>query len=385
MKLNRNKLVVVVASLLVPTLGGAIAFHNMHSEEIHHKLPNVLKLQTEPLNPNGTELLVRAYQVSTSTHANCVTQTFTGTLQPRFLASVGFRVAGKISERKVEVGQSVKKGQLLFRLDPADLDLQLRVAEADQISAKSLLRQAKAEESRSARLVPSGTVSQSDYDLTLAARDVALSRVDAAERRLLMAMNQREYCDLVADENGMVTAIHAEVGQVVNIGQPVLQLMHGEELEAVVNLPENLVEEAKRLEADASFWSRPGLQVRAELREVASMADPISRTYDAKFKLAERVRDLAIGMTVSIRLSDHRDEGLAVPLTSISSNNGQPIVWRLVSQGKSHRVEAVPVEVLRYRTDTANIKGALRDGDRIASAGVQRIDENTRVRIWEAR
>jgi membrane fusion protein, multidrug efflux system len=385
MKFMRRKVVGIVAAIAVISVGGAFAYHNLQSKEwlgpVSHSKPETAP--GEKLNPNGSELVVRAYLIEADSQARRAMHTFTGTLQPRYLASVGFRVSGKISERTVELGQHVRKGQVLFRLDPDDSELQLRVAEADQVSAMSMLKQATAEEARLIQLRASGSVSQSDYDLALSSRDVAIARVDGAARRLTLAKNQRTYFDLIADSDGLVTSIQAEAGQVVAVGQPVLQIMQNDELEVVVSLPEGLVGEVRNLSAIATLWSRSELKLRAELRELSPIADSASRTYDAKFRLLDQAKDLAIGMTASIQLSDPKESGITVPLTSISSRNDQPIVWRI--EPHTGKVEAISVEVIEYRSDTAIIRGELQQGDRIVSAGVQRIDENVKVRVWETR
>ena len=389
MKQRKRKIAGIAALVVATTLGGAFAYHSLHSEADEHVA--AYELSGHPkLNPNGSELVVRTFQIGSAgaIASRGASQTFTGSLQPRYMASVGFRVAGKISERKVEIGQRIRKGQVLFRLDPEDTELQLHVAEADENSAQSLFVQASAEERRLAQLRSSGSVSQSDYDLAVATRDVAAARVESAKRRLTLAKNQRAYFDLTADSDGLITAISAEAGQVVNIGQPVLQVMQNSELEAVVSLPEGLVPDVRRLCATATFWSRPGLELQAELRELSPMADPVSRTFDARFKLLESASDLSIGMTVSIRLSDDTSNGIAVPLTSISGRNQHPIVWRLRREkggADSARVEAVSIDVVQYKSDYAIVHGDLKVGDDIVSAGVQRIDENAIVRIWEVK
>jgi len=246
----------------------------------------------------------------------------------------------------------------------------------------SLLKQASAEEIRLDQLRASRSVSQSDYDLALSSRDVAKARLDSSNRRLELARNQRTYCDLMADSDGLVTSIQAETGQVVTIGQPVLQLTQSGELEAIVSLPEGLVSDVKSLTAIASLWSRPDLKLAAELRELSPIADPLSRTYDARFRLLETAPDLAIGMTVSIQLSQSKSDGISIPLTAIASRNDKPIVWRIESTG---HVEAISIEVLSYRTESAHVQGLLHSGDLIVSAGVQRVDENSRVHVWEAK
>jgi RND family efflux transporter MFP subunit len=377
----RRKRVLGIAALTVATsIGGAFAFHNLYSETATDAKHPAAHGSSLSLNPNGSELVVRAFTIAQG--ANCASHSFTGTLQPRYQSLVGFRISGKIASRHVELGERVKKGQVLFKLNPDDADLQLRVAEADQVSADSLFKQTSAEALRLAQLRTSGSVSLSDYDLAIAGRDVAKARLDAADRRLELAKNQRTYCDLVADSDGLVTALQAESGQVVNVGQPVLQIMHSDEMEVIVNLPEGLVSIVKGLEAHATFWSRPDVRLRAELRELSPVADPLSRTYDARFRLLESAPDLAIGMTASILLDNHAEDGTSVPLASISSRDGSPIVWRIIENGK---VEPIAVEIVQYRSDVAIVRGNLNPSDRIVSAGVQRIDENATVRVWESK
>ena len=383
MKPNQSRIAGIAIALFVVSIGGALAYNNFRSAPAKNDLVHLKNTASgfEKLNPNGSELVVRAHVVEANINTRSTAHTFTGTLQPRYLASVGFRVAGKISERLVELGQRIQKGQVLFRLDPADAELQLRVAEADQVSATSMLTQTAAEEKRLIQLRTSNAVSQSDYDLALAGRDVALARLDAANRRLTLAKNQRTYFDLVADSDGLVTSINAEAGQVVNVGQPVLQIMQRDELEAVVSLPEGMVGQVRKLDATALFWSHPGLVLRAELRELSPMADPVSRMYDAKFRVLDSTADLSMGMTASIQLTDETVRGISVPLTSIAVRSSEPIVWRI--QTSTGRVEAVPIQVLEYRSDRAVVLGELRTGDQIVSAGIQRIDENALVRVWE--
>jgi len=383
MKFSKRKILLVAILVVVTSIGAAFAYHNLQSETNRDASPPTIDSTFPRLNPNGSELVVRAFVIQTDFGSAGAKHAFTGTLQPRYQTSVAFRVAGKIAERKVEVGQRVKKGDVLFRLDPEDIELQLRVAEAEEVSAQSLLKQSTAEEVRLRQLRTTGSVSQSDYELGLANRDVAKARVDAAKRRLELATNQQSYCELIADSDGLITSLQAEAGQVVNVGQAVLLLMQTDELEAKVSLPENLVTDVKKLRATATFWSKAGLELRAELRELSPMADPISRTFDARFKLVDSDPDLAIGMTVSILLSNTADEGLCIPITSIASRNDLPIVWRI--EPLSGRVEAVSVEVLQYRNGTVVVRGPFQSGDRIVSAGVQRLDENSRVRVWEAK
>ena len=380
--MSRSRAIIgIVVTITVTGIGGAFAFHNLQQGDVSSAPESnderVASLAT--LKPNGAELVVRTFTIgSDGDHEKEVT--FTGTLQPRYTASIGFRLAGKIQERKIELGQRIQKGDLLFRLDPEDVELQLRVAEADHVSAKSLLTQAIAEERRQSQLRSSGSSSQSEHDLATATLAVASARLDSASRRLKLANNQRSYCDLVADSDGLVLALQAEAGQVVNIGQPVLQVMQKSELEAVVNLPEGFESELRKSKATVRFWSRKNIELRAELRELSPVADPTSRTYDAKFRLLETADELTIGMTATVALHEQDSDGIEVPLTSISKRDNTAVVWRVI---EGNRVEAVPIELVQYKSETAIVRGPLVSGNQIVSAGVQRIDENVTVRVWE--
>ncbi len=329
---------------------------------------------------NGTELLVRAYRIPDRNARVGSQRTFSGTLQARYQSLLGFRVAGKIVERHVEVGDRVEKGQVLFRLDPTDFDLQIQVAESDLQAAKSQLVQIEAEERRLADLRQTRSTSQSDYDLALAARDTARARLRAAENRWSMAKNQRDYAELIADQDGLVTRIMAEIGQVVSPGQPVVHWVHGSELEAVVSIPESMQHMLDQRHATIRFWSRPELSVKGLLREVSPVADPLSRTYDARFTLIDPPSDLALGLTATVIIEQADTDGISVPMGAIAQGETSPIVWRILKDGS---VERVPVEILKYGSQQAMVKGALEPDDQIVSAGVQRIDAQCRVRVWQ--
>ena len=276
-----------------------------------------------PRSINGTDLMVRAYKIPDPSESRLGQRSFSGTLQARYQSLLGFRVAGKIIHRGVEVGDRVKKGQILFRLDPTDYDLQLQVAQADLEAAKSQLVQIEAEEGRLADLRKTRSTSQSDYDLAVSLRDTARSRLQAAGNRETLAKNQRQYADLIADQDGLVTRLMAEVGQVISPGQPVGQWVHGTELEALVSVPESMQQALSQSKASVEFWSMPGVSVPCTLREISPIADPASRTYDAKFTLVDPPKVPRI----SDRMADcGRWEGPSRP-------GGDSQVWKPIRHG----------------------------------------------------
>jgi RND family efflux transporter MFP subunit len=377
MRILKKRIATAATILGIAAAGAAFAYHNFGHNGEHEAA------KFEPtLALNGTEIVVRAFRIESDSQMQGSTNGFTGTLEPRYQTQIGFRVAGKIASRHVEVGDRVRAGDVLFRLDPTDYDLQLRVAESELVSAKSLIAQTFAEEQRLRNLRTTGAVSQSEYDLGLASRDVAAARVDSAEKRLELAKNQRDYCELKADTNGLIVSISGEAGQVVNIGQSIAQIAKGTELEAVVNIPENRVSDIKSLSSRIRFWSHPDLEIASELRELSPIADPISRTYAARFRLLSDSPLLSIGMTATVHLSAYEAAGVCIPITSITNQGDRASVWKIDDTGS---VSACPVDVVQYRDNTVIVRGPLHAGDQIVSAGVQRVDENVRVRVWNAK
>jgi RND family efflux transporter MFP subunit len=329
---------------------------------------------------NGTEVLVRAYTVPDPNQVRRSERSLAGTLQPRYQSPLGFRIGGKVVARHVETGARVVQGQLLMQLDPEDSGLQWEIAHSDWIAARSQLGQAEAEEKRLRLLLQTSSVSDSEYDIAVAARDTAQARLDAAERRKQLADNQKSYCELKADHDGLVTAVLAEIGQVVAAGQPVIQWMQGEELEAVVSVPESMQRDVSSLDAEITFWSRSGLRLSGKLRELSPIANPQSRTYDARFQLLNPPPDLALGMTATVHLLSADSSGIPIPMSAIVDRDGQPSVWKIAADGA---LQSLPIGIVRYDTDFAIVQGDLRQGDTLVSAGVQRLDAACKVRVWK--
>src|SRR5437762_2894506 len=163
---------------------------------------------------------------------------FVGVVRARYETDVGFRVAGKITTRVINVGDRVRAGDVIARVDPQDLRLQVQSAQAELSAATSNLAQAAADELRFASLKSRGYAAIADYDRKKAAKDEAEGRLERAQRALDLARNQLAYAELRADADGVITATLAEPGQVVAVGQPVVRLAHHGGADAVVALPE---------------------------------------------------------------------------------------------------------------------------------------------------
>ncbi len=217
-------------------------------------------------------------------------RSFVGTIKPRIETDMGFRVPGKVAKRLVEVGQTVDIGQPLATLDEIDLKLQAEQAVAEFTAATGVVAQAVAAETRAKELRAKGWTTDAQMDSARAAADEARARLNRAERSVDLTKNSLSYATLAADARGVVTATLIEPGQVVAAGQTAIRVARFAEKEAVVAIPETLVERAKTGSATVTLWSEPNRKYAAKLREISPSADPSDPHLSRQILAARRWR-----------------------------------------------------------------------------------------------
>jgi RND family efflux transporter MFP subunit len=305
---------------------------------------------------------------------------FVGVVRARHETDLGFRVAGKIMTRTVNVGDRVHAGDVVAQLDPQDLDLQVESAQAELAAATSNLADAAAEEARYANLKTRGAVAIADYDHKKAAKEEAVGRLERARRALDLAANQRAYAQLRIDVDGVITATLAEPGQVVALGQPVARLAHHGELEAMVALPETWLGDARKADATVQLWSDPDRSFAAHLRELSPQADATTRTYAARFTIENPRDTVALGMTATVKLSHASAQVAKLPLSAILNRGTGPAVYLVDDSGA---LELRPVTVAAFTENVAQVSAGIADGDRVVTLGVQKLVAGTQVRAVE--
>ncbi len=217
-----------------------------------------------------------------------------GEVRPRIESRLGFRVPGKIISRKVELGTQVKKGQLLMQLDPQDLALAQAQAKAGLTAAQSNRDLAATEFKRYQDLRNKNYVSAAVLDGKEVAYKAAQASFEQAQAAYKNQSNQAGYSSLLADADGVITGIDAEVGQVVAAGTPVARIAQGRDMDVVIGIPEDKINQIKSIsEIKVKLWANPGQLIDAKLRELSPLADPASRTYLAKIALPEQKADAA--------------------------------------------------------------------------------------------
>ncbi|MBB5883234.1 efflux RND transporter periplasmic adaptor subunit [Xanthomonas sp. LMG 8992] len=304
---------------------------------------------------------------------------FSGVVAARIQSDLGFRVSGKVLERLVDTGQTVKRGQPLMRMDPVDLGLQARAQQQAVAAAKARARQTAEDEVRYRDLVAEGAVSASAYAQIRAAADAAQAQLKAAEAQADVATNASGYALLRADADGVVVATLAEPGQVVSAGQPVVRLARAGQREAVVQLPETL-RPALGSSAQATLYGNRQATVPATLRQLSDASDPATRTYEARYVLGGALAQAPLGATVSVQLSGHADapSALQVPIGALFDAGKGPGVWAV--EGTPARAVWRPVRVLGVADDVLQVTGKLQTGDRVVALGAHLLRDGEIVR-----
>jgi membrane fusion protein, multidrug efflux system len=327
---------------------------------------------------------VKVFRVDT-TSAGSVTP-YAGEVRARFETTLSFRVAGKILARPVEIGDRVRKGQLLAKLDKSDFQLAVQTLKAQLKSAVADRDFAKDDLTRYRELLDQKVISNPDFDRHQTAYTNAQERVTALEAQLKQTLNQLQYTELSADREGVITALEVENGQVVAAGQPVVKLAQLDEKEIHFDIPEQRISEIKNHQTVAvTLLSDNTHQFNAKIREISASADPASRTYRAKATLLDGQQAAHLGMTATVWLTSDKAERIAVPLSAVFTSQSLPKqqqVW-LIDEANS-TVKAIPVQLGKALPDELISIEGLQPGQLIVSAGGQRLKEGQPVRLTES-
>ena len=305
---------------------------------------------------------------------------YSGSVRSRTETNLGFRINGKIIERNVDIGDRVKPGDVLARVDANDYELAVRSAEAALMAANKQVETTELTRKRAEQLFAKNFASKSQLEAQTLAYEQAVSSRDAAASTLEQAKNQVVYTDLTSNLNGIVTAINADVGQVVGTGTPVVTVAVDGEKEVQIAVPETDIAQFSIGKAvQARFWSDAALVLQGTVREVSGSADAQSRTFAVRVSLPGDPRVL-LGMTATVEATvDNASPSISIPLSALAQKDGQSVVW-LVDRGAG-TVHSRPVKVADFSDDGVRLADGLRPGDVVVSAGTQFMSEDMKVKL----
>ncbi|MBX4895888.1 efflux RND transporter periplasmic adaptor subunit [Rhizobium bangladeshense] len=305
---------------------------------------------------------------------------YSGSVKARTEMNLGFRVAGKITERLVDIGDRVISGDVLARVDATDYQLAVKTAEANLAAAERGVETADLANKRAEQLFDKSVAPKSQLEQAALSHDQAVSQRDAALSALDQAKNQVSYTELKAGQSGIVTSINADIGQVVGSGSPVVTVAVDGEKEVQIAVPENDIAEFKPGKTvKASFWADDGLVLDGKVREVSGSADQQSRTFAVRVSLPNDPRVL-LGMTATIEANVNNGSSyVSIPLSALAEKDGKQMVWTV--DRDTATVHGRAIKVADFTGDGVHVTEGLDSGDLIVAAGTQFMSENLKVKV----
>jgi len=314
------------------------------------------------------------------------TDRYFGSVQARYEVDQAFRVGGKVVSRKVDVGQKVRQGGVIAVLDDTDYKLAVEAAQQQLAAAQAQARQAESDRQRLNALKSDGSVSPSDDEKAQSMAQTTRATAEADARKLDLARNRLEYTALRASQDGVITSMKFEVGQVVAEGQPIVSIAKDVEPEIVVNVPEDQLSAFKAARYKAVLTSAPDQAFEVVLRELAPQAASTTRTFRARLRPATpRALPLGASARLVVERAAADAAAAAIPASAITQNKGQPAVWvvRRVGTEPVGTVDLTNVVVHQYRNDDVLISGP-KAGELVVIAGVQKMAPGLKVALTGA-
>ncbi len=306
-----------------------------------------------------------------------------GEVRPRIESKLGFQVAGRITSRRVEVGQRVAAGEVLATLDAADYKLSAAASSAQLLSAQVDRDQQRTDYKRFADLHRQGFISAADLERRKSQLDAAEAKYTQSAAQANVSDNQETYATLTAAQPGVVTGVDAEVGQVVAAGQSVIRIAQTSEKEVAIAIPENRLEALRQIrDVRVSLWAGGG-ELQGRVREIAPIADPATRTYPARITLLAAPASVALGMTATVTFEAPLPTPIiALPMQALLRENNATYVWLLDSASMTVRRSAI--ELATVSGNDLVIARGVQPGDRVITAGVHLLKDGQKVKLVES-
>jgi RND family efflux transporter MFP subunit len=295
-------------------------------------------------------------------------------------ASLGFRIAGRILENNLKLGDRVEPGQVLARLEPQNEMNALRSAKANLAAARGELTRARNHFERQEFLLARDVVSRATFDDAQQQLQTARSQVDAAEAQLKAAHDLVSFTELKADAPGTVTATGPRAGEVVQAGQMIVKLARRDGRDAVFDVPAQVIRAAPAdPEIAVSLTSDPAVAAAGRIREVAPQANPVTRTFEVKVGLTDPPDAMRLGATVSGRMQTDAAAVIEIPASALIKSAGQPAVW--IVDPASLTVSMRNIDVQRHDPSTVAVSEGLAAGDIVVTAGVRSLHPGQKIRV----
>ncbi|MGE8102057.1 efflux RND transporter periplasmic adaptor subunit [Allorhizobium sp. NPDC080224] len=314
-----------------------------------------------------------------ATVSDVVTVSGTGEVKPRVESVLSFKVSGRVIARDVEVGDRVKVGQVLARLDPTEQKADLTAAEAAIRARQATLRTAESYLNRRRTLTQTGALPQQQLDEAIQQYDSAVNDLDAAQANLASVQESLAQTELKADADGLITAVSIEPGEVVQPSSAAFELAHDGELDAVFNVDESaLTRDAQPESVEVALVDRPDIRAVARIQEISPSVDRKLGTVRLKLSITDPPPEITLGSAIVAYAKLSEVGRISIPSESLTSDNGKPAVF--VVDPATEAVETRQIEVLRYDADRIIVANGLEPGDQFVVEGAQFLYPKQKVR-----
>jgi RND family efflux transporter MFP subunit len=308
------------------------------------------------------------------------TVTYTGRIQAEADTRLAFRIAGRIIERSVNVGDGVEPAQLVAKLEPQDEMNALRSAQANLLAAQARSAQAVSNLERQRTLLASHATPRAQFEQAQQEQDTSRAQIDIAKAQLKAAEDRLSYTELKADSAGVVTATGAEPGEVVQAGQMIVRVALSGGRDAVFDVPGALLRAAPSDPLiTVSLTDASGVTVTGRVREVSPQADPITGTFEVKVGLTNPPKEMRLGSIVAGRLKLDATPVMEIPASALTDLDQRPAVW--IVDASSMTVSMRNVDLLRQNAATVAVSKGLDSGEIVVTAGVQALHPGQKVRL----
>jgi RND family efflux transporter MFP subunit len=307
----------------------------------------------------------------------------TGTVQAQSEINLAFRIDGRMTERLAQVGDTLRPGQLVARLDPQNEQSTLQAARAQLSAAQARLSEASNNYTRFKELVAENAVSRASFEQAESALRAAESQVESAQTQVTLSTNRLDYTRLVSDVAGVVTATGAEPGEVVGPGRMIVQVAREGARDAVFDVPPR-IKDATQANAPitVTLVADPTVSAAATVREVAPRADPVTGTFRVRVRLVNPPPAMRLGSTVTGRVALARAPAIEVPPSAVTRKDRQASVF--VVDARTGTVAPRPIEIRSSDPNRVEVASGLAPGDLVVVAGIQALRPGQKVRVLEA-
>jgi RND family efflux transporter MFP subunit len=308
----------------------------------------------------------------------------TGRVQAQTEVNQSFRLDGQLIERLVDIGDTVKSGQLIARLDSQNEESGLQAAQAQLVAAQVQLVDARNNFNRMRDLVVDDAVSRASYDHAVAVLQTAEAQLKSVQSQVTLAQNRLGFTRLFADVGGVVTARGAEPGEVVSAGRMIVQISQTDARDAVFDVPAQIKDnKTKNASIAVSLTSDPSVKAVGKVREVSPRADPVTGTFLVRVRLLNAPPAMRLGSTVTGRITLASAVAITVPSSALVRSAAKPAVW--VVDPKSMTVSERTIEIRANDSASVQVASGLNTGDIVVTAGVQALRPGQKVSLLESK